>query len=878
MTQSRKLAAIMFTDIQGYTALMQESESKALAVREKHRLVFDEITIKYNGQIINYYGDGTLSIFDSAVDAVRCARDLQLRFLDSPRIPVRIGIHMGDILVTDTDVIGNSVNVASRVESLAAVGSVLFSEKVLEEISNHEDLEIEYLAEVQFKNDQKIRKIYALNAPGLVVPPADNLMGKIEHSGQIDVDKVTKRSRFKKPVKIVVGILFMIFLGSGIFWWMNRKAHIKKALATLPQIQRLSDKKDYKEAYSLVLEAEKYLKDDPGLIQVLPKIAKYISLDTEPSGAKIYRKGYLDADDQYEFIGVSPLDSLRTYRGASIWKFEKDGYHPALRLKEPWSGKAIFELNDEKLINIGMARIEGADADIGLRGFSAPSSIPIKSFLIDKLEITNAEFQKFVDAGGYQNLDYWQEPFVDEGQSLSKEAAIALFTDRTGQNAPAEWQLGTYPKESEHYPVTGISWYEAAAYAVYAGKSLPTAYHWNMAADIWLSDLVIPNSNIHKTQLAPTGSFLGLTASGVLDMAGNAREWCYNQSDWNGKRYTLGGGWDDPNYTYNEVVPIDPFDRSPTNGFRCIKYLQENENQLELEAPIPFRRRHFDSIAEPVSDEVFDLMVGQFAFDKVPFNAQIEEIEVLNNDRTCQKIIFDGAYNEKMSAYLFLPTNTAPPYQTVVYFPGTGASWTPSFDPVSDQEFPIVDFVLRSGRAVLFPILLGTYDRRIEGDFSGSVEHRNYRIKVVQDVIRSIDYLETRNDIDSNKLAYHGFSWGAYTGGIILGIEPRFKASILVAGGLPAQTYPGQISIVPYLPKIKIPVLMLNGRHDFCCFPLEASQIPMFKMLGTPIKDKKHIIFENAGHIPSRADLINESVDWYDQYLGPVKLNKLVGS
>ena len=136
----RKLAAIMFTDIQGYTALMQQDEKRAVRVRAKHRQIFNSTTEIHSGRVLQYYGDGTLSIFDSAIAAVECAIEMQLGFQEVPSIPVRIGIHMGDIIYSEEEIIGDSVNVASRIESLAVPGSVLVSDKVYDEIKNQESV------------------------------------------------------------------------------------------------------------------------------------------------------------------------------------------------------------------------------------------------------------------------------------------------------------------------------------------------------------------------------------------------------------------------------------------------------------------------------------------------------------------------------------------------------------------------------------------------------------------------------------------------------------------------------------------------------------------------------------------------------------------
>ncbi len=133
MSRSRQLAAIMFTDIQGYTAFMQQNEEKAIQVRDKHRRIFNSVTENHKGRVLQYYGDGTLSIFDSAIDAVKCGIEMQLGFLKDPAIPVRIGIHTGDIIFSEEEIIGDGVNVASRIESLAVPGSVFISEKVYDE-------------------------------------------------------------------------------------------------------------------------------------------------------------------------------------------------------------------------------------------------------------------------------------------------------------------------------------------------------------------------------------------------------------------------------------------------------------------------------------------------------------------------------------------------------------------------------------------------------------------------------------------------------------------------------------------------------------------------------------------------------------------------
>jgi len=145
MSQQRRLAAIMFTDIEGYTSLMHRDEQKGVELREKHRNIFKRITAKHNGTIIQYFGDGTLSIFKSSVDAVQCAINLQQAFSEKPKIPVRIGIHVGDIIYRNDDIIGDAVNIASRIESGAISGSILVSDKVHDQIRSHRHIKATFL-------------------------------------------------------------------------------------------------------------------------------------------------------------------------------------------------------------------------------------------------------------------------------------------------------------------------------------------------------------------------------------------------------------------------------------------------------------------------------------------------------------------------------------------------------------------------------------------------------------------------------------------------------------------------------------------------------------------------------------------------------------
>ncbi|MCP5102833.1 MAG: tetratricopeptide repeat protein [bacterium] len=176
---TRRLAAIMFTDMVGYTALMQENEQKARTDRDRHREVMVRLIGENQGSILQYFGDGTMCTFNSAIQAVKCALEIQTELQKEPKIPVRIGVHVGDIVYEGVDIYGDAVNVASRIEAISVPGGVLFSGKVFDDIKNHPELRSVSVGEFKFKNVKWPIRVYALNNPRLTVPTADDLKGKV---------------------------------------------------------------------------------------------------------------------------------------------------------------------------------------------------------------------------------------------------------------------------------------------------------------------------------------------------------------------------------------------------------------------------------------------------------------------------------------------------------------------------------------------------------------------------------------------------------------------------------------------------------------------------------------------------------------------------
>jgi adenylate cyclase len=173
----RKLTAIMFTDMVGFTKLMQEDEHRAKSVRDRHRTVLRTSIEKHHGEIIQFYGDGTLSIFGSAVEGVAAAVEIQGNLQQVPPIPVRIGLHIGDIIHDQDGVYGDGVNVAARIQGKAVPGSVVISGKVCDEVKNHPEFPVAELGEFELKNVKQPVRLFAVATPGLEVPDKSVMQG-----------------------------------------------------------------------------------------------------------------------------------------------------------------------------------------------------------------------------------------------------------------------------------------------------------------------------------------------------------------------------------------------------------------------------------------------------------------------------------------------------------------------------------------------------------------------------------------------------------------------------------------------------------------------------------------------------------------------------
>jgi serine/threonine protein kinase/formylglycine-generating enzyme required for sulfatase activity/dienelactone hydrolase len=696
-------------------------------------------------------------------------------------------------------------------------------------------------------------------------------------------DRASLRFRLHQCARprVFLPILILLLSVAGLLGWRwHHQARVNWATdSALPQIAQLIDQDKVREAFALAMQAEQYIPKNPALVKLLPQISWSTAVLSTPPGATVELKDYDKPDAAWKVVGKTPIKELRLPAVDSRWRFEKKGFIPqelAFFFGEddapvpPVTAKMVEEgKGPPEMVYVDIQAPAPKSTPVGLPGFANGLDhlppIPISDFWIDRFEVTNRQYKQFLAQGGYRKQQFWKQPFLKNGTALSWGEALALFKDSTGRPGPATWVAGEYPAGEDDYPVTGVSWFEAAAYAEFAGKQLPTIYHWLVAAQPVDGPSIIPLSNFSRQRLARVGEYQGMSWTGATDMAGNAKEWVFNQGK-SGLRYLLGGSWNDPTYIFNNPDARSPFDRGANFGFRCARYRPDQFTARAAQPLVPPGRDY--SKEKPVNDQVFAAYKTLYSYDKGPLHATIEATEPSSN-WTRQRITIDAAYgHERMAVYLYLPKSGTPPYQTIVLFPASGATYDHTLNNL-DAYLP--DFIIKNGRAIVFPIFKGTFERVDGRGASREDDSNTYRDHVIQwskDLARSLDYLETRPDISSDKIGYWGFSWGAAMGALLPALEARIKAVVLQSGGFYSVKAQPEVDQINFAPRVKVPVLMLNGRYDYYYSRVD-DQDPMFKLLGTLPEQKRHVLYD-AGHDLPDPQVVKETLNWFDRYLGPV--------
>jgi predicted esterase len=716
----------------------------------------------------------------------------------------------------------------------------------------------ERVPDLPIEIDGAIRKALA-KTPEDRFPSAGSFADSVSHALAEQTAAAQVRSGRWWAVGFAAASLVALTTG----WALVRSGDTAALGQRVAGIETAIDERDWVTAFHDLREIEGEL-DDTLHARLTSTVYRDGTLTSDPSGATASWRPFDDPDHAWEPLGTTPVEQPLP-RGAVAVKLELTGYET--RVVRAGGATWVLQPADGDLTDV--VHVPGGEVTLGnySAGLWLAEARSIGDFLLDRFEVTNAEYMAFVEAGGYERRDLWLHPFEKDGRTLTWEEAAAEMVDRTGLPGPSTWEAGTYATDTGEHPVTGVSWYEANAYATWAGRKLPTIYHWFRAAVTTASVGITPHSNLEGTALASVGTFPGLTPFGVSDMAGNAREWVVNaKAD---LRYTLGGGWNDPVWAFGDTQPQPPFDRSPTNGFRLMADLGDDASFVAASADVDPPARDY-STETPVSDEVFEAFRDFYRYDDTPLNPEHERTDTTPAGIR-ERITFDAAYGgERGILYLFLPEDVSGPLQTVYYMPGSGpVEGAGSIDSHSTRAGSIA-FLVRSGRAVAFTVPKSAWER--EDDYvyrwqDPTNDHRDHVITWQQDAARALDYLESRPDIDPNGFSFVGLSWGGKLGSILMALEPRFRAGVLLIGGLnPVPTQP-VVDPLNFAPRIQIPVLMVNGRYDQI-FPLETGSRPLYDILGTAIKE--HYIAEGGHGIPYVVQ-VRETLRWLDMHVGEAR-------
>lgn len=683
------------------------------------------------------------------------------------------------------------------------------------------------------------------------------------------------RSFLLKRKFVVPAILIVLALGTTFGLRAIHQSKVEQALhEILPALQTETSAIDVSDGYrnwivyQEALDLKKTLATHADFQQFWHDITVELTITTEPDGASVYAKPYSNPDTSWTLMGETPLYDHPFPRGVSRIKIEKPGYEDQYDILYNSYGYHDLEEPRHYPLYRTSEMPEGMVHALGFKGnWIRTGNLPEKNvgeFWIDQCEVTNKAYKAFVDAGGYTNPEYWEHPFVDGDDTLTWEAAMERFKDQTRWYGPGNWELGDYDSEKDNFPVSGISWYEAAAFASFAKKELPSIYHWTYLSEIHATPEIVKFGNFNKTGPVEVGSNEGITRFGTLDLPGNVSEWVYNSSG--ALKIIMGGNYLEPPYLYINRFRTSPWTRSELIGFRCMRYINDTLKQELIQA----RGGNYRDLSkfEPVSDEAFSIIKDLYRYEKTDLNPRIIAT-IDTTDWIQEDILVDVPYeNKPMQISVFLPKKSAPPHQTILFFPHDGPLYSNSVKDLPSFFEDGLDFFVKSGRAVAFPVYYSTFGRG-EIEMKDLYTWKQTHVFRVIDFQIACDYLESRSDVDQEKLGYAGVSWGGWYAPYMLAIEDRIKLGILVLFGSQMNESPRDIDQLNYLPRVRIPMLLLDGRYDFA-FPLESQQV-FYDLLGTPEQDKEWKLYETTHTVP-RVDLINESLKWLDKYFGPVDL------
>ena len=687
------------------------------------------------------------------------------------------------------------------------------------------------------------------------------------------------RTLLRAPVLATIAILAAIL---AIVPGMSRRRS-ERGQDLLARARLLADSNRYVDAHAAWSEARRALGErDSGVVRLMAVVADILTITTEPAGARVIAERLRDDTAARPVaaraLGETPVREQLLPRGTYRVLISKDGFLPvatpvAMHGSRPQ--RTGFRTGQPVVVSVRLTPADRAPPDMvfvpggtyRLIGPMMPLGLeaPLADYFIDKYEISNEQYRAFVSGGGYQR------------------AGLERFQDKSGMPGPRGWTGGNYPGDRARHPVTQVSWHEASAYCASVGKRLPTVFEWEKAARNGLAatgdGVMMPWGHVRPgdaTNLrahfgadgtAPVDAYpFGISAHGAYNMAGNVKEWTANPLP-NGYGVT-GGSWEDPVYLYSAFGALAPRASSPSLGFRCARVAADSARDHDQGAfRIPMETR--TPVYRPIAAAEFPALLAHYRYDQRPLEAAVLQT-ITTPEWTREKIRYVAAEGDTALAYLYLPAQATPPFQTIVYLTSSAAFAQVRTVP-EEVEWAIAPHI-RAGRAALAVVFKGMAERAFDPGWEPpptvSVRFRDLMVLHATELRRGLDYLQTRAEIDTQRLAYVAVSWGAGSRLPLAGVDNRFRAFVLIGGGIDERLQPTlpEASNINFAPYIRPPKLLLNGRDDEE-HPWLTRALPLWNLLREP---KQLVLVPAAGHVPpleARVPAINR---FLDQTLGPV--------
>jgi serine/threonine protein kinase/formylglycine-generating enzyme required for sulfatase activity len=677
---------------------------------------------------------------------------------------------------------------------------------------------------------------------------------------------------------VIVAIVALALMGT-VAWRSVKKAD---SLNLLPEISSLIDEGRHVEAHDLALRAEAWIEGDTALTGLMVETTDLLTVTSEPEGAEVFLQRYAPDPAQIpdsQLIGVTPIVEYRIPRADHRVVVSTDGFLPAERMASSAWARSESLAEEGRLVSIvvslaasddtppGMVPVPGGEYQ--MVGPDAPTGMTaaLGPFFIDRLEVTNEAFKTFVDAGGYAGDAYWVEAPSDIRPRL---------VDRTGLPGPRSWVGQQFPEGEGRHPVSGVSWYEAQAFCRSRGRRLPTAFEWEKVARDgrvahrgvlmpWgyqsASARVGPRANFNSTGPVEVNAHpFGISPYGAYAMAGNVREWLANPM---GDGFMItGGSWEGPAYLYTEFGAESGNFASPALGFRCA--LSEGSgdqgaDRIDIDTRVP--------TYQPVDEATFRTLLTHYRYDRRPANPRITET-VETPAWTRQRIWIDGPGSDSVLVYFYAPKAVEPPYQTMVFVPGSGALF---METLPESVEWTVGPVIQGGRAALAVVMRGMLERDFPPAFTPppppSVEFRDLMVLRATELRLGMDYAESRSDVDPDKFAYVAVSWGAGSRLAFSAVDDRYKAVVYIGGGIDERVKPTlpEADNVNFAPYVLAPKLLLNGRNDEE-HPWLSRALPLWNLLSEP---KELELVDGGGHVVPLESRIPAINGFLDRVLGP---------